>query len=803
MKKVLVLLVTVLLTFSVSAQLPQMMSYQAIIRDAGNTLAVNHFVGMRISILQGSASGTPVYIETHATTTNPNGLVSVEIGKGTPALGTFAGIDWSKGLYFIKTETDPLGGTNYSITGTSQILSVPYALYAKSAANGFSGNYDDLINRPTILNSSLWTTATGYMSLNANSGESNTAYGYQSLYSNSSGYNNTATGIQSLWNNTTGFNNTANGAWTLMNNTTGNSNTAIGYNALSANITGYSNTGAGTWSLYSNTSGYHNTGFGQSTLYSNQDGADNTAVGLDALFNNTQGSQNTAIGSGALFSNTTANGNTASGFRALYSNTIGYDNTAHGDQALLSNTDGILNTANGYLALKYNTTGDNNTAFGGFALSASTTADYNTAVGALALTSTTTGYNNSSLGNQTLFINTTGFNNTAVGNQSLQFNSTGWNNTAVGHQSGNSNNAGNFNVFLGSQAGYYETGSNKLFIDNQSRAGVTDARSKALIYGQFDADPANQLLTINGNVGIGTLTPANRLTVNGSIGLLMGNFSDLRGLVFLTSTGEQLARIYPGPDNSLAFSTQTDNTPNMVINNTGEVILNNRRITNVAKPVNSRDVATKAYVDSLINEKITFVRDNDANIYAVVKIADQFWMGSSLRTTKYNDGSPITLVKDGSDWNGLTTPAYCWYNNDEGATSAYGALYNWYAVNTGILCPTGWHVPSQYEWNTLADYLGGYEVAGGKLKTLYGWIEPIYRNPQNDGATNETSFSGQPGGYRAGDFNGLGCVGLYWTSTATSSANSWIRQLIYLDAYLNYYSEYKTIGASVRCLRDN
>ncbi len=117
------------------AQAPEKMSYQAVIRDAVNNLLVNTPVGMQISILQTSPGGTAVFVETHSPTTNANGLVSLEIGTGTPVTGTFAAIDWSAGPYFLKTETDPAGGTAYSITGTSELLSVPYALHARTAEN--------------------------------------------------------------------------------------------------------------------------------------------------------------------------------------------------------------------------------------------------------------------------------------------------------------------------------------------------------------------------------------------------------------------------------------------------------------------------------------------------------------------------------------------------------------------------------------------------------------------------------------------------------------------------------------------
>ena len=132
-KRIITICALLLLTVSVFAQAPEKMSYQAVVRDGSNNLVSSTAVGMQISILQGSSSGTAVYVETQTPTSNVNGLVSIEIGTGTVVNGDFTSIDWSNGPYFIKTESDPTGGTNYTITGTSQLLSVPYALHAKTA----------------------------------------------------------------------------------------------------------------------------------------------------------------------------------------------------------------------------------------------------------------------------------------------------------------------------------------------------------------------------------------------------------------------------------------------------------------------------------------------------------------------------------------------------------------------------------------------------------------------------------------------------------------------------------------------
>lgn len=159
MKPLITILTTILITASVFAQSPEKMSYQAVIRNSNDALVSNTQVGVKISILQGTATGTAVYAETQAPTTNLNGLVSLEIGTGTVLTGTFAVIDWANGPYFMKTETDPTGGSNYTISGTSQLLSVPYALHAKKSS-GIAPN-SELILTDTQANSKLYITPPG------------------------------------------------------------------------------------------------------------------------------------------------------------------------------------------------------------------------------------------------------------------------------------------------------------------------------------------------------------------------------------------------------------------------------------------------------------------------------------------------------------------------------------------------------------------------------------------------------------------------------------------------------------------
>ncbi|MCK4631380.1 MAG: hypothetical protein KAT40_08045, partial [Bacteroidales bacterium] len=148
MKKIYTLFLALIITGSLMAQTPLSFKYQAVARDAGGDVVADQAVGMQISILQGSTSGTELYVETFTPTTNEFGLINLNIGAGTLVNGDLTTIDWSADTYFIKIEMDMTGGTTYEEYGTSQLLSVPYALHAKTAANTFSGNYNDLSGAP-------------------------------------------------------------------------------------------------------------------------------------------------------------------------------------------------------------------------------------------------------------------------------------------------------------------------------------------------------------------------------------------------------------------------------------------------------------------------------------------------------------------------------------------------------------------------------------------------------------------------------------------------------------------------------
>jgi uncharacterized protein (TIGR02145 family) len=199
------------------------------------------------------------------------------------------------------------------------------------------------------------------------------------------------------------------------------------------------------------------------------------------------------------------------------------------------------------------------------------------------------------------------------------------------------------------------------------------------------------------------------------------------------------------------------------------------------------------------------VTDIQGNVYQTVKIGDQWWMAENLKTTKCNDGTSIFMVTADAAWAKLTTPGYCWYENNSTTKNTYGAFYNWYAVNTGKLAPTGWHIPTDAEWTILTDYLGGADVAGGKMKPTgvkeYGTGE--WRTP-NTGATNESGFTAFPTGNRL--FNGMFfdvyTTASWWSLSESGADSAWYRHLSAYQSSLDRYNIDKNMGFTVRCLKD-
>jgi uncharacterized protein (TIGR02145 family) len=211
------------------------------------------------------------------------------------------------------------------------------------------------------------------------------------------------------------------------------------------------------------------------------------------------------------------------------------------------------------------------------------------------------------------------------------------------------------------------------------------------------------------------------------------------------------------------------------------------------------------------------IKDVDGNWYKTIKIGDQWWMAENLKTTKYNDKTPISNVTGGTEWVGLTSGAYCWHDNDIANKAIYGALYNWYVVDATSnggknVCPTDWHVPTDGEWHQLVLFLDPNStlepwdeslLAGGKLKE----VGNTHWEPAVTVVTNETGFTALPGGCRNfsdGLFSPVGSAG-YWLSASEYSINTnaaWYRGLFYNSGTVKRHAYMKTEGFSIRCLKN-
>lgn len=460
----------------------------------------------------------------------------IDTTKANVFLGIGAGQTNTGGEDNTAVGNEALFGTT---TGGNNTVSGYQALYSNSVgfnntASGYHSLYSNVAgsnataigtNAMLFANSTTtaytnFSVAVGFEALRgsftpaSNTGNSNTAIGYQAMISNSSGNQNTALGVQSLFYNTTGSNNTATGQGALYSNVLGSDNTANGYGALAfntagantatgakalyANTTGDYNTASGFLSLTSNIEGSFNTSMGASSMQRNTKGSGNVAIGDEALNSNTTGSDNVAIGAGALINQSFSNGggnwvtanvavgkealffnepisaitgvnNTALGYYASRTNTTGHENVAVGSTALLNNTTGSSNTVVGYAAMYsnsfgsqnvaigqgtlYSNNGNDNTATGYGALSTNSSGANNTANGVEALSDNTTGSGNVAVGANSLSANTVAAGNTAIGALSMSSNISGTYNTAIGYQSLSNNVSGSGNTALGFQAG--------------------------------------------------------------------------------------------------------------------------------------------------------------------------------------------------------------------------------------------------------------------------------------------------------------------------------------------------------------
>jgi uncharacterized protein (TIGR02145 family) len=339
---------------------------------------------------------------------------------------------------------------------------------------------------------------------------------------------------------------------------------------------------------------------------------------------------------------------------------------------------------------------------------------------------------------------------------------------------------------------------------------MLNSQTSLPVYSETHQAPTDDLGQVNLTVGQGTATSGTFAGINWASGSYFLGIELNTGTGFVAMGTTQLLSVpYALYANSSGNAqAATPNLASVLAVNNGA---NNLQIKNLADPTDAQDAVNNSFLSAQIanlQAQITALQ----NPLQSVAIGTQSWSNTNLDVATYRDGTPIPQVTDPTQWANLTTGAWCYYNNDPANGAVYGKLYNWYAV-AGIydaaslndpslrkqFAPTGWHVPSDAEWTTLTTFLGGESVAGGKMKET----GTTHWNP-NIAATNESGFTGLPGGVRNsfGSFEGIFANGTWWSFSENDATNAWYRSLDRNYGNVGRSYSNKIPGFSVRCLRD-
>jgi len=741
MKKILFPFLFLLATTALWAQAPQRISYQSIIRDANKVVVASSPVGIKISLLQGTATGPAVYVETHRSTTNANGLVSLEIGTGTVLSGTFAGIDWSNGPYLIQTETDPTGGTNYSIPGIAALNSVPYALNAANAgiANSLAGTL-------AIPNGGTGaTTATA----------AKASLGLENVDNTSDANKPVSTAAQTALSN-------------KVDKVTGKELSTNDYTttekAKLAAITG-TNTGDQDLSAFATTAVV--------ALKANSADVTNDlatkvdkVTGKDLSTNDYTTAEKTKLAAITGTNtgdqvNITGNAATATKLQSSVTiNGIAFDGSAN--ITLPAAAAGIPYTGatqavdlgaydltvNGITAGMGSGNLGFNTVFGRGALSSTALTNggnYNLATGYVALQSNTTGSFNTATGTYSLLKNTTGINNTGYGVSSLFNNTVGNNNTAIGYEADVvSNNLSNATAI---GAGAKVAADNTIQLGNTSVSNVKTSgtvTAGAVTYPRTDGTNG-QVLTTNGS---GTLSWAPGLPTSVNTGDMLYWNGSAWVKVAAGSNGQTLTFYNGAP----------------------------LWITNANTVVNS--TTGKIWMDRNLGARQVASTSTDADSYGDLYQWGRGTDGHQIRTS----ATTSTLSSSNVPVNGSFILVSNLYGSN--ATGDWLSPQNnnlWQGVSgTNNPCPAGFRIPTNPEWIAETNSWSSQNPAGAFASPLK---LPV-AGARNNGGT----------------FNNVGTAGNYWSSTinSTSSLYMWFET----GGFRSSDPLFRVWGISVRCIKD-
>jgi uncharacterized protein (TIGR02145 family) len=259
---------------------------------------------------------------------------------------------------------------------------------------------------------------------------------------------------------------------------------------------------------------------------------------------------------------------------------------------------------------------------------------------------------------------------------------------------------------------------------------------------------------------------------------------------------------------SLTFEEQNTSNklfPESISGDISNLNCGNKKISwDVKKDYNT--ISGRYYPVLSIKKSIKSVKDIDGNVYKTIQIGTQLWFAENLKTSKYNDGSPLPNITNDKQWENLTKGAWCFYDNDEKYNTKHGKLYNWYAVSpiangNKNVCPSGWHVPTDTEWTVLIDYLGGMGVDLKGIGVAGNKMEIVGKHPKSE-TSNVSGFNGIPSGHRDYYFVGMGYNCYWWSSSEYSKNEAWVNTLSCDDGLVFKDNFFKWYGKSIRCIRN-
>ena len=623
------------------AQPPEKMSYQAVIRDADNSLVTNHAVGMRISILQGSTTGTVVYTETQTPASNANGLVSIEIGGGTG----FNTIDWSNGPYYIKTETDPGGSTNYTITGTSQLLSVPYALHAKTAEN-MTGGFTEA---DPVFNASAAKGITAGDTANWNK-----KFAEKQSLADVIAIDSSANARIKNVSDPADAQDAATKAYVdALKESIYNELLYAGMNGVTKDIDGNAYKTVKIGNQIWMAENLKTTKYKDGTPIKNVLNMPLAGTGSPAF---------------CLYEDELVNLDI---YGALY-------------------TRSVLTTGK-LCPIGWHVPGD---------------AEWITLI--------------SYLGGDSV-----------AGGKMKEAGTEHWMTPNTG-----ADNSSGFTALPGGLAEQYASHGIGGFSGKERCGSWWSDSGLTSFYVHYDRTEV-LVLSYPGNYGKSVRCIMNKkeplpqtpVVETKEVSSIL-RYIAFSGGIINSDGGALITRrgicwdTNPNPDtsnnnlfdNCIGSADFTSSLTGLTLNTTYYIR---------AYAINEVGIG---YGNELVFKTLTeivygSVTDVEGNVYKTIQIGPQTWMAENLKATKYNNSTAIPLVTDNTAWAALLTPGHCWYDNDETTyKNIYGALYNWYAVDTSILCPTGWHVPSDAEWTTLTTNVGGESAAGNRMKLNTGGI---------------------------------------------------------------------------------